>query len=144
MSKPRDNAMRNDTYNDGRTHFPGVRCGVVTSQLTEKNIRGIVFVTFGSRLETACAHGRCTFLDRDRRPYVIDPQCVASFFASLRQRLDDGISLDSRRRDNRAAGLLQTMRIRRREAIPACQVLGATGVFRSTNAAQPRSRVAQI
>jgi hypothetical protein len=46
MYEPADNAMQNDRLNGLETHFAGVRCTVVTSQVTEKNIRRISFVSW--------------------------------------------------------------------------------------------------
>jgi hypothetical protein len=44
MYEARDNAMQKSELNGSETHFPNVRCTVVTSEVTEKNIRRISFV----------------------------------------------------------------------------------------------------
>ena len=74
--------MQKSELNRLETHFPGVRCTVVTSQLAEKNIRRISFVSGSSHSTTSLARRHCTILDRVRRGYAFEVRSVADFRVS--------------------------------------------------------------
>jgi hypothetical protein len=79
MYEARDNAMQNESLNRLETHFAGARCTVVTSQVTEKNIRRISFVSGRSHSATPRAECRCIVFHRVRCAYAFVVQRAADF-----------------------------------------------------------------
>ena len=104
MYKPRDNAMQNDGLNGLATHFPGVRCTVVTSEVAEKNIQRISFVNGRSHSPTLRDACRCTILDRVRWAQGFELRSDADFLVSPFEVLAETILAASRLQKSRAAG----------------------------------------
>jgi hypothetical protein len=82
MYEARDNAMQNESLNRLETHFPGVRCSVVTSQVTRKNIWRISFVDGRSHTATPRAGCRCIIFHRVRCAHACEVQRAADFLVS--------------------------------------------------------------